>query len=76
MSTRLWNYPDEFGNTIIYPVDFHLMKKNFRVYVSYWMLQLSIFHCFAGMNPHKHSTLKKTKKSYPSRYTTFIQRYF
>ena len=34
----LWNYPDEFGNTIIYPADFQLMKENFKVCVSYWTL--------------------------------------
>lgn len=40
----LWNYHDEFGNTIIYPVDFNLMKKNFKVYVSYCILYLSLFN--------------------------------
>lgn len=64
MPTKLWNYPDEFGNNIKYPVDFHLMKENFKVYVSYWILQLSLFHGFAGMNSHKHSTHKKTEESY------------
>ena len=40
----LWNYHDEFGSTIIYPVDFNLMKKNFKVYVSYCILYLSLFN--------------------------------
>ena len=27
----LWNYPAEFGNVIIHPGDFHMMKENFQV---------------------------------------------
>ena len=26
-----WNRPEEFGNVIIHPGDFHITKKNFQV---------------------------------------------
>ena len=27
----IWNYPEKFGNVIIHPGDFHVMKENFQV---------------------------------------------
>ena len=27
----VWNYPEEYGNVIIYPLDFHVMRENVQV---------------------------------------------
>ena len=27
----VWNYPEEYGNVIIYPRDFHVMRENVQV---------------------------------------------
>ena len=28
----IWNFPEKFGNTVIHPGDFHLIKENFQVH--------------------------------------------
>ena len=28
----IWNFPEKFGNIVIHPGDFHLIKENFQVH--------------------------------------------
>ena len=39
----VWNRSEEFGNVIIHPGDFHVMKKNLQVNMDLYVLFLFVF---------------------------------
>ena len=39
----VWNYPEEYGNVIIYPGDFHVMRENVQVNMDSYVFRFISF---------------------------------